>query len=72
MLFAPPSRLIHVLETGGASISSLIALRYGDSDQSGLSALLAAGLTLFLLTLIVNSAASVIVNRSRSGATTEI
>jgi phosphate transport system permease protein len=72
MLFAPPSRLIHVLETGGASISSLIALRYGDSDQSGLSALLAAGLALFLLTLIVNSAASVIVQRSRSGAATEI
>jgi len=72
VLFAPPSRLIHVLETGGASISSLIALRYGDSDASALSALMAAGLVLFLLTLVVNSAASVIVNRSRSGASTDI
>jgi len=72
VLFAPPDRLIRVLETGGASISSLIALRYGDSDSSGLSALLAAGLVLFLLTLVVNSMASVIVNRSRSGASTEI
>jgi len=72
VLFAPPSRLIHILETGGASISSLIALRYGDSDEFGLSALMAAGLVLFLLTLVVNTAASVIVSRSRSGASTEI
>lgn len=72
VLFAQPSRLIHILETGGASISSLIALRYGDSDEFGLSALMAAGLVLFLLTLVVNTAASVIVNRSRSGASTEI
>lgn len=72
VLFATPARLFQVLETGGASISSLIALRYGDSDQNGLSALLAAGLVLFVLTLVVNSLASVIVNRSRSGAATEI
>lgn len=72
VLFAPPERLLRILETGGASISSLIALRYGDSDASGLSALLAAGLVLFLLTLVVNSLASVIVNRSRSGAATEV
>ena len=72
VLFAPPSRMLHVLETGGSSISALIALRYGDSDLGGISALLAAGLTLFVITLIINSAASVIVNRSRSGAATEI
>lgn len=72
VLFAPPSRLFHVLETGGASISSLIALRYGDSGAFALSALLAAGLVLFVVTLVVNTLASVIVNRSRSGAATEI
>ena len=34
--------------------------------------LMAAGLTLFVITLVVNAAASVVVNRSRSGAATEI
>lgn len=72
VLFAPPARLFHVLELGGSSISSLIALRYGDSGPFALSALLAAGLVLFAVTLIVNTLASVIVNRSRSGAATEI
>jgi phosphate transport system permease protein len=34
----------------------------------GLSALMAAGLALFTMTLIVNFGASIIVSRSRSGA----
>jgi phosphate transport system permease protein len=57
-----------VLETGTNSVSSLIALRYGEASQFGLSALMAAGLVLFLITLIVNFTASSIVARSRSGA----
>ena len=36
-----------------------------------LSALMAAGLVLFVITLAVNALASIIVNRSRSGAQTE-
>ncbi len=60
----------HVLEGSGISISSLIALRYGDSDQISLSALMAAGLVLFVITLIINSLASVVINRSRSSAQT--
>lgn len=58
----------HVLEGGGISIPSLIALRFGDSDELSLSALMAAGLVLFAVTLLVNSLASIIINRSRSGA----
>jgi phosphate transport system permease protein len=61
----------HILETGSNSVSSLIALRYGDSSSFGLSALMAAGLALFILTLIVNFGASAVVARSRSGATSE-
>lgn len=61
----------HVLETGSNSVSSLIALRYGDASSFGLSALMAAGLALFTLTLIVNFGASAVVARSRSGATSE-
>ncbi|MEV4615011.1 phosphate ABC transporter permease subunit PstC [Kitasatospora sp. NPDC049258] len=60
----------HVLENGANSISALIALRFGESDALSLSALMAAGLVLFALTLLVNLAAGVIINRSRSGAAT--
>jgi len=58
----------HVLQNGANSVSSLIALRYGEASPFGMSALMAAGLALFLLTLAVNFGASSIVARSRSGA----
>lgn len=61
----------HVLEAGGNSVSSLIALRYSESSGFGLSALMAAGLALFALTLAINFTASAFVARSRSGASTE-
>ncbi|MDQ1203959.1 phosphate ABC transporter permease subunit PstC [Microbacterium sp. SORGH_AS_0862] len=57
-----------VLKTGTNSVSALIALRYGESSEFGLSALMAAGLALFLITLVINFTASSIVARSRSGA----
>ncbi|MCX4747840.1 phosphate ABC transporter permease subunit PstC [Kitasatospora sp. NBC_01287] len=60
----------HVLEAGANSISALIALRYSESDGLSLSALMAAGLTLFALTLVVNVLAGIVVSRSRSGAAT--
>jgi phosphate transport system permease protein len=58
----------HILQTGASSVSSLIALRYGEATPFGTSALMAAGLALFLMTLVINFAASAIVARSRSGA----
>jgi len=58
----------HILQNGASSISSLIALKYGEASSFGMSALMAAGLTLFIVTLIVNFGASAIVARSRSGA----
>ncbi|KAA2255648.1 phosphate ABC transporter permease subunit PstC [Solihabitans fulvus] len=61
-----------VLERGGNTISELIALRFGESSPFQLSALLAAGLVLFLFTLVINMLAAVVVARSRSGAATEI
>ncbi|WP_243227249.1 phosphate ABC transporter permease subunit PstC [Microbacterium sp. CIAB417] len=57
-----------VLKTGSNSVSALIALRYGEASEFGLSALMAAGLALFLITLVINFTASSIVARSRSGA----
>jgi phosphate transport system permease protein len=61
----------HILQTGSNSVASLIVLRNGDASGFGLSALMAAGLSLFVLTLIVNFSASAIVARSRSGAQSE-
>ncbi|MGN6219392.1 MAG: phosphate ABC transporter permease subunit PstC [Microbacterium sp.] len=60
-----------LLSSGTNSVSALIALRYGEASELGLSALMAAGLVLFLVTLVVNFTASSIVARSRSGAQSE-
>jgi phosphate transport system permease protein len=57
-----------ILESGTSSVASLIALRYGEATNFGTSALMAAGLALFLMTLVVNFIASSVVARSRSGA----
>jgi len=58
----------NILQNGASSVAALIALRYGESTEMGLSALMAAGLALFTMTLIVNFGASIVVARSRSGA----
>jgi phosphate transport system permease protein len=58
----------HILQPGGNSVSSLIALLNSEASTFGISALMAAGLSLFVLTLIINFSASAIVARSRSGA----
>jgi phosphate transport system permease protein len=62
---------IHVLEGGGNSITAEIANFYQQYDTKGVAALLACGLVLFVATLILNSFASVVISRSRSGAATE-
>jgi len=61
----------HILQIGTSSISSLIALKYSEATPFAVSALMAAGLALFALTLIVNFVAARIVARSRSGALSE-
>jgi phosphate transport system permease protein len=60
-----------VLEVGTNTVSALIAGRFGDASAAQLSALLTAGFVLFVITLIVNTLAAIIVNRSRSGAGTD-
>ncbi|MBY8871943.1 phosphate ABC transporter permease subunit PstC [Micromonospora sp. PLK6-60] len=61
----------HILQSGGGSISSLIALRYAESNPIGIAGLMAAGLVLFGMTLLVNFGAGLIINRSRSGAASD-
>jgi phosphate transport system permease protein len=61
----------HLLQTGANSVSALIAQQWGAASPFGLSALMAAGLALFALTLVVNFGASAIIARSRSGRESE-
>ena len=72
-LIISPSIFIqwHVLNKGANSISANIALHFGEASQFGLSALLASGAALFVVALLVNIVASIIVARSRSGALSE-
>lgn len=68
MIIAPVYAIqIHILASGGNSVSAMIAQKWGTASPFGLSALMAAGLALFTLTLVVNFVASAIVARSRSG-----
>jgi phosphate transport system permease protein len=53
----------HVLLGAGGNIASMILLKFGEASPYEVKALMAAGLILFLVTLIVNSLADVIVNR---------
>jgi phosphate transport system permease protein len=54
-----------VLSSAGGNVASLIATKFGEATPYELKALMAAGLVLFLVTLMVNFGASVIVSRSR-------
>jgi phosphate transport system permease protein len=74
VLIVSPDYLLKLrpLESGTQTIAWLIATDFGDASNIQLSALLAAGFVLFVMTLIVNTLAAIIVNRSRSGAGTDI
>jgi phosphate transport system permease protein len=53
-----------VLASTGGNVASLIASKFGEADSFELKALMAAGLVLFVLTLLVNFGASIIVGRT--------
>jgi phosphate transport system permease protein len=58
----------HVLLGAGGNVASLIILKFGDASPYEIKALMAAGLILFLLTLVVNAFANLIVkNTGKSG-----
>ena len=57
-----------ILQGGANSIAAHIALQFSEASQDyGIPALMAAGLTLFGVTLVINFLASIVVSRSRSG-----
>ena len=51
----------HILLGAGGNVASLIILKFGEAGEYEIKALMAAGLVLFLLTLIVNALANLIV-----------
>ena len=54
----------HILFSAGGNVASMILLKFGEASPYEIKALMAAGLVLFILTLIVNSLANVIVART--------
>ncbi|GAA1377468.1 phosphate ABC transporter permease subunit PstC [Streptomyces beijiangensis] len=67
-----PSFLIsgHVLDAGGGTFAQNIAAKFDEANPLGRDALIASGLVLFILTLLVNGAARMIIARRKeySGA----
>lgn len=61
-----------ILQSGTSTVSALIANTFGDAHDLQLKALLAAGFVLFVITLVVNTVAAIIIGRSRSGAGIDI
>jgi phosphate transport system permease protein len=51
----------HILLGAGGNVASLIILKFGEASPYEIKALMAAGLVLFLLTLVVNAIANLIV-----------
>jgi phosphate transport system permease protein len=56
----------HVLERGAGSVAAFIATKFGEAGPSERSALVGAGLALFLVTFVVNILARRVVSRARS------
>lgn len=61
---------LHLLDLGGGTFAQNIALKFGESQPFGRDALMASGLVLFVITLLVNGAARMIIARRKeySGA----
>jgi phosphate transport system permease protein len=60
----------HLTEPGGNTFAANIANRWNEAGPVGLGALIASGLVLFIITLLVNMAARIVIERRRdfSGA----
>jgi phosphate transport system permease protein len=55
---------IEILLSAGGNVASMIVNKFGEADAPELRALMAAGLVLFVVTLIVNFLANSIINRT--------
>ncbi|MDH6112198.1 phosphate transport system permease protein [Kitasatospora sp. MAP12-15] len=61
---------LHILDAGGGTFAQNIALKYAEAGSNGKDALMASGLVLFVITLLVNGGARLIIARRKeySGA----
>ncbi|MEO7836331.1 MAG: phosphate ABC transporter permease subunit PstC [Acidimicrobiales bacterium] len=57
-----------ITKTGGSTIASLIANNFAEAGELERHALIAAGLSLFVITLVVNMVARLIVSRAAKGS----
>jgi phosphate transport system permease protein len=55
-----------ILEPRGGDVASWIMAKFGEADTTELQGLIAAGLVLFVATLLVNTLANIIVSRSKA------
>jgi phosphate transport system permease protein len=55
----------NVLQAKGGSVASMIISKFGEANPDEISALMAAGVVLFVFTLIINSIASYIVAKAQ-------
>jgi phosphate transport system permease protein len=53
----------HILEPGGNTFAANIALQFGFAQTVGINALIASGMELFVITLLVNMTARLIIAR---------
>ena len=66
--FHPNFRITtQILAPGGGSVAGLIANNFGEAGEAQRHALVAAGLALFVITLIVNTVARIVVNKTSKG-----
>jgi phosphate transport system permease protein len=73
LILSPSFEVVtRILEPGGNTVAATIANEFAEAKPFGIQALLAAGLALFLLTLVVNMFAAAVVSRSRSGQGVEL
>ncbi|SHN13749.1 phosphate ABC transporter permease subunit PstC [Actinacidiphila paucisporea] len=70
VLSASPVLSARILDPVGGTFSQNIVAKFGEADDFGRDALIASGLVLFLITLLVNGAARMIIQRRKeySGA----
>jgi phosphate transport system permease protein len=70
VLSASPQLSAKILDPVGGTFSQNIVARFGEADEFGRDALIASGLVLFVITLLVNGAARLIIARRKeySGA----
>jgi phosphate ABC transporter permease protein PstC len=69
VLTTVPGLVTRILQPGGNTIAANIATQFGDAFTTGREALIASGLVLFVLTLIVNYVARLVVRRAgKAGA----